>query len=87
MPGLRGTPAVIDDDVGAGGLLVAVRARDVRLVAEHGAHLVDVERLALGQALLDVDEDDVRVVAAASSCAHVAPTFPAPTTVTFRRCS
>ena len=67
----------------AGRLLVAVRADDGRLVAEHGAHLVDVERLALRQALLDVDEDDVGVVALASTCAHVAPTFPAPTTVTF----
>src|SRR5262249_2598022 len=34
-----------------------------RLVAEHGAHLVDVERLALGQPFLDVDEHDVGVVA------------------------
>ena len=63
MPGERGSPAVIDDDRRAGRLLVAVRADDVRLVAEHRAHLVDVERLALRQALLDVDEDDVRVVA------------------------
>ena len=31
-------------------------------VAEHGAHLVDVERLALRQAFLDVDENDVRVI-------------------------
>src|SRR5262249_49157339 len=41
----------------------AVRADDARLVAEDGAHLVDVERLALRQVLDDVDEDDVRVVA------------------------
>ena len=58
-----GRPAVIDDDVRAGRLLVAVRADDGRLVAEDGAHLVDVERLALRQSLLDVDEHDVRVVA------------------------
>ena len=32
------------------------------LVAEDGAHLCDVESLALGQALLDVDEHDVGVV-------------------------
>ena len=51
------------DHLGAGGLLVAVRAGDARLVAEHRACLVDVERLALRQALLDVDEDDVGVVA------------------------
>ena len=51
------------DDLRAGRLVVPVRAGDVRLVAEHGAHLVDVERLALGEAFLDVDEDDVRVIA------------------------
>src|SRR5581483_8937486 len=51
------------DEVGACGLLVPVRAGDVRLVAEHRAHLVDVEGLALRQPFLDVDEDDVRVVA------------------------
>ena len=39
------------DDVGAGRLLVAVRAGDLRLEAEHRAHLVQVERLALRQAL------------------------------------
>ena len=51
------------DDVGALGLVVAVRARDRRLVAEDGRRLVDVEGLALRQALLDVDEHDVGVVA------------------------
>ena len=35
----------------------------MRLEAEHRAHLRDVKRLALRQALLDVDEDDVCVVA------------------------
>src|SRR6185503_19591058 len=50
------------DYLRARGLLVAVRADDVGLVAEHRAHLVDVERLALRQALLDVDEHDVPVV-------------------------
>ena len=63
MPGRAGQAGRDHDDVRARGLLVAVRAGDVRLVAEHGAHLVDVERLALRQVLLDVDEDDVRVVA------------------------
>jgi hypothetical protein len=33
------------------------------LEAEHGAHLVHVEGLALGQVLDDVDEDDLEVVA------------------------
>ena len=35
------------DDVGAGRLVVAVRPEDVGLVPEHGAGLVEVERLAL----------------------------------------
>ena len=47
IPGERGRPAVMTTTDRAGRLLVAVRAGDVRLVAEHGAHLVDVERLAL----------------------------------------
>ena len=51
------------DDLGAGGRAVVVRAGHARLVAEHRAHLVDVERLSLRQAFLDVDEDDVGVVA------------------------
>ena len=62
-PGRARQPGGDHDDRGACALLVAVRADDRRLEAEHGAHLVDVERLALRQALLDVDEDDVRVVA------------------------
>src|SRR5881398_213794 len=62
MPGLRGTPAVITTTSDPA-LLVAVRARDRRLVAEHRAHLIDVQRLALRQVLDDVDEHDVAVVA------------------------
>ena len=65
-----------DDHVGAGRLVVAVRADDARLEAEHGAHLVDVERLALREVLDDVDEDDLGVVAAGqlerAGRAHVA---------------
>ena len=63
MPGPARQAGGDHDDRRAGGLLVAVRAGDVRLVAEDRAHLVDVERLALRQALLDVDEHDVGVVA------------------------
>src|SRR5205823_6278568 len=40
-----------------------VRPHDRGLIAEDGAHLVDVERLPLRQVLHDVDEDDVAVVA------------------------
>ena len=60
-------PGGDDDDVRSGGLVVGVRAGDVRLVADDGAGLVEVERLALRQALDDVDQDDVRVVALGES--------------------
>ena len=50
------------DDVGARGLVVGVRADDVRLVADHRPGLVQVERLALRQALDDVHQHDVGVV-------------------------
>ena len=63
MPGLRGETRGDDDDVGAGGLVVAVRPDHVRLVADHRAGLVQVERLALRQALDDVHEHHVGVVA------------------------
>ena len=55
------------DDVGAGRLLVPVRADDGRLEAEHRPGLVHVQGLALREALDDVDEHDVRVVAACDS--------------------
>ena len=63
-PGRAGLPGRDHDHVGALGLLVAVRAEDVRLEAEHRAGLVHVERLPLREVGDDVDEDDVRVVAA-----------------------
>src|SRR5207237_7426966 len=61
----RARPARRDhDDLGSLRLVVAVRAEDIRLVPEHRARLVHVERLALREVRDDVDEDDVRVVAA-----------------------
>ena len=63
MPGLRGQAGGDHDDVGARGLVVVVGSPQVRLVAEHGPRLVQVERLPLRQSFLDVDEDDVGVVA------------------------
>src|SRR5918992_341895 len=62
-PGLARQAGGDHDHVRAGRLLVAVRPGDRRLEAEDRAHLVDVERLALRQALLDVGEHDVGVVA------------------------
>src|SRR5205085_6122947 len=58
------SPGRDDDEVGALGLVVAVRAEDVRLVPEDRGRLVHVERLALREVLDDVDEHDVGVVAA-----------------------
>ena len=52
-----------DDNIRLAALLVTGRADHVRLVAEHRACLVDVQSLARGKALLDVDEHDVAVVA------------------------
>ena len=62
-PGRARQPCGDHDDLRPGRLLVTVGADDGRLEAEYGAHLVDVERLSLRKVLLDVDEDDVRVVA------------------------
>ena len=51
-----------DDDVRASGLVVAIRADGVGLIADDRASLVEVERLALRQAFDDVDEHDVGVI-------------------------
>ena len=48
------------DDVGAGRVRVVVGAHDPHVVAHDRRRLRHVQRLALGQALDDVDEDDVR---------------------------
>src|SRR5262249_28317595 len=50
------------DHVRALRLVVAVRAHDPGLVAEHRAGLIHVERLALREVGDDVDQHDVRVV-------------------------
>ena len=50
------------DDLGAGGLVIGVRADDVRLVADHRPGLVQVERLALRHAFDDVHQDHIGVV-------------------------
>ena len=48
-----------DDDVRAGRVGVVVRAGDRHVVADDRRRLGQVERLALGQALDDVDQHDV----------------------------
>ena len=58
-PGLAGEARGHDDDVGARGVGVVVRAHHAGVVADDGRRLGQVEALALGQALDDVDEDDV----------------------------
>ena len=57
--GLAGEAGRDDDDVRAGRIGVVVRPDDSRVVADDGRRLGQVEALALGQALDDVDEDDV----------------------------
>ena len=58
-PGLAGEAGGDDDDVGAGRVGVVVGADDPGVVADDRRRLGEVEALALGQALDDVDEDDV----------------------------
>ena len=59
MPGLRGRPAVTTTTSRAGGVGVVVGADDRGAEALDGAHVHHVERLALRQALGDVDHDHV----------------------------
>ena len=59
MPGLAGEAGRHDHEVGALGLLVAVRPDDLHVEALDGARLVHVEALALRDAFEDVHEDDV----------------------------
>ncbi len=56
---LAGQAGGDDDDVGAGRVGVVVGARDRAVVAHDRRRLGQVERLALGQPLDDVDQDDV----------------------------
>ena len=56
---LAGEAGRDDDDVRAGRVGVVVRAGDPGVVADDRGRLGQVEALALGQALDDVDEDDV----------------------------
>ena len=58
-PRLAGQARGHDDDVGAGGVGVVVRADDPGVVADDRRRLGEVEALALRQPLDDVDEDDV----------------------------
>src|ERR1035438_4768369 len=62
-PRLAGEAAGDDHDVAAGTVRVAVAAGDQAVVADHRTGFEQVQRLALRQALDDVDEDDVSVVA------------------------
>ena len=58
-PGLARQARGHDDDVGAGGVGVVVRAEDPGVVPDDRGRLGEVEALALRQALDDVDQDDV----------------------------
>ena len=70
-----------DDHVGAGAVVPVGGAGDLGVVAEHRAVLLQVQRLALGQALLlrDVEQHDVaELVGARPATASSPPMFPAP---------
>ena len=60
MPGWRARPDRDHDDVGARGVRVVVGAHDLHVVAHDRGGFRHVQRLALGQALDDVDEHHVR---------------------------
>src|SRR4029078_13732774 len=59
MSGLAGQPGRDEDDIGADGVGVVVRAEDMGVVTDDRGRLGEVEALALGQAFDDVDEHDV----------------------------
>ena len=61
---LAGTPAVTMHDVGAGDVGIVVGALELGVEALDRAALGEVERLALGNALDDVEQDDVAEFAA-----------------------
>ena len=63
MPGLRGDAGGDDADVGAGDVGIVGRALELRVEVVDRAGLGDVERLALGNALGDVEQDDVAKLA------------------------
>ena len=82
---LAGQAGGHDDDLAAGRVGVPVRAGDLDVVADDRGGLGEVERLALRQALDDVHEDYVGQAGFDDPWAAVAPTSPAPMTVTLRR--
>ena len=63
MPGLRGDAGGDDAHVGAGDVGIIGRALELGVEAVDRAGLGDVERLALGNALGDVEQDDVAKLA------------------------
>ena len=77
-PRLAGDAGGDDDDVGPGGVLVVVRPEDARVGALDRRRLHDVEALALGHALDDVDEDDVGQLAVGDPLRQRRPHVPGP---------
>jgi hypothetical protein len=72
-----------DDDHSEPAVPSGIRPGDPRVEPLDGRGLHDVQRLALGNALQDVDERRRRARFSTIRWATVAPTLPAPTTVTF----
>lgn len=59
MPGLRGTPHGDDADIGARDIGVILRALQRGVEAFGGTRLGNVERLALGRALGNIEKNDI----------------------------
>ena len=86
MPGLRGTPAVTMHDVGAlDRRIVVERRRSATSKPSTGEDCGDIERLALRDALGDVEQHDVAEFLQADQWASVPPICPAPMSAIFLR--
>jgi hypothetical protein len=78
MPGLRGNAGGDDADIGARDIGVILRALQRHIGARDGRAFGDVERLALGRALGDVEQTTSPSSFSAARWASVPPICPAP---------
>ena len=74
-----------DDDVGAGDGGIVARAGELGVEPFDRTGLGEIERLALGHAVDDVEQDDVAEFLSAARWASVPPIWPAPIKAIFLR--